>query len=96
MLQTFSNEVFVMSRCRHENLIGLKQFFIYSHSRSSEETLIMHSYLIMEYAALGTLYAKLKKNGPFEEAVARGYFLQTAKALEHLHTRGIGKERGKK
>ena len=92
MMQTFSNEVFVMKSCReHENIVSIREHFIYSHARSTGDIRMMHSYIIMEYANGGTLYAKLKKFGPFEEAVARAYFKQTASGLEHLHLRGIGK-----
>lgn len=91
MLQTFSNEVFVMETCRHENIVSIRQHFIYSHGRSAEDIRMMHSYILMDYATLGTLYAKLKKFGPFDESTSRGYFAQTANALEHLHLRGIGK-----
>lgn len=89
MLQTFSNEVYVMQSCPHENIVSIKQHFIYSHGRSTEDIRMVHSYIVMDYASLGTLYAKLKKFGPFEEAAARLYFIQTANALAHLHRRGI-------
>lgn len=91
MLQTFSNEAFVMETCRHENIVSIRQHFIYSHARSTEDIRMMHSYILMDYASLGTLYSKLKKFGPFAETVSRGYFAQTTSALEHLHLRGIGK-----
>lgn len=89
MLQTFSNEVYVMKSCPHENIVSIRQHFVYSHGRSTEDIRMVHSYIVMDYADLGTLYAKLKKCGPFDETAARVYFVQISNALAHLHRRGI-------
>lgn len=89
MLQAYSNEIFVMKSTDHNNIVCIKTNFIYSHGLSSENLSMSHSYIVMEFASLGTLYAKLKKQGPFQEDLAGDFFGQIAAALHHLHGRGI-------
>lgn len=86
-LHSFTNEVQVMQACSsHENVVSIREHFIDSH-----EDGLVHGYILMDFASLGSLHSKLMSSGPFEERVALDYFQQTASALEHLHLRGIGK-----
>lgn len=93
MLRSTSNEVFVLRKTAHENLISLKYNFVYHrtcHSPLAEQsTMMVHSYIIMEYASQGTLYTRLKKTGPFESGLARYYLRQIASGLLELHRHGI-------
>ena len=89
MLQAYSNEVFVMKSSLHDNIVCIKENFICSHGSSTDNVLMSHSYIVMEYAAMGTLYAKLKKHGPFNELQSGNFFVQIANALLHLHEKGI-------
>ncbi|KAJ6218845.1 hypothetical protein RDWZM_004657 [Blomia tropicalis] len=89
MLATFSNEVFVMQSSKHSNIISIREFFIYSHGTSTDDIRMVHSYIVMEYASMGTLYGRLKRDGPFSEWTARYFLEQISQAVAHLHRRGI-------
>lgn len=45
--------------------------------------------ILLEYAEGGDLFSLLVKNGPFDEATACKFFVQTAEALDYLHSMKI-------
>ncbi|UXI15618.1 myosin-I heavy chain [Sarcoptes scabiei] len=88
-LENYSNEIYAMKYSKHTNIVTLIDNFIYSYSLSIDNVRMSHSYIIMEYAQKGTLWAKLKKHGPFSEQQSRLYFNQIVQGLHHLHLNGI-------
>ncbi|XP_046916995.2 uncharacterized protein LOC124497390 [Dermatophagoides farinae] len=50
---------------------------------------LSYSYIIMEYARCGTLWAKLKKYGPFDATITVGYFRQITDGIRYLHSIGV-------
>jgi serine/threonine protein kinase len=78
----FKNEIFVMRKVPHINIIGLIEHFIYNQ---------VYCYIVMEFANSGTLWDQLKAKSfePFGEEEAKSYFVQIVRAIYHLHTRGI-------
>lgn len=68
-------EIEIQSHLRHENIL---QMFGYFHDEKKV-------YLILEYAPQGELYAKLRKNGKFDDARAARYISQMIGALDFCH-----------
>ena len=64
MVNQIKNEVLIMYRIDHKNIIRLYNHF-------EENSFI---YLVLEYAPSGQLYDKLNKNGRFDEKVVVGVF----------------------
>ncbi|OTF78543.1 hypothetical protein BLA29_006714, partial [Euroglyphus maynei] len=91
-IENFAYEVFAMYRGRnHRNIVHLEDHFIYSHhaGRIDNCSPLSYSYIIMEYARCGTLWAKLKKYGPFDAAITVEYFRQITDGIRYLHTIGL-------
>ena len=77
----FKNEIFIMRRNIHRNIIQLKDHFICNKSLS---------FIIMEYADGGNLEDKLRTSEkPFPEEIAKDYFVQISNAIHYLHSKGI-------
>ena len=85
-LKSFTSEVQIMQDCSHENIVAIQQYFV-----ADKEGGTIYGYIVMDFADSGSLHAKLKSSGPFDETTARDKFGQTANALQHMHLRGIGK-----
>ncbi|ORX60879.1 AGC family protein kinase [Piromyces finnis] len=72
-------EIEIQSHLRHGNIIRLYGYFYDSKC----------VYLIIEYAANGELYKRLKHEGKFTEEQASKYIKQMATALLYLHKRNV-------
>ena len=68
-------EINIMDKLSHPHLIRLYEV---------AETL-NGLHLILEYAPGGEMFTHISENGPFEENVAKIFFVQIAAALMHLH-----------
>jgi len=72
-------EIEIQSHLRHKNILRLYGYF-YDSSRV---------YLILEYAAGGELYSKLKQEKRFDEKTAAKYIVQIVEALQYCHTKHV-------
>ncbi|CEM01868.1 unnamed protein product [Vitrella brassicaformis CCMP3155] len=72
-------EVEIQARLRHPHVLRLHGFF-----RDQQRL-----YLVLEYAAKGPLFNKLKQQGRLSEAETAKYAAQLALGLQFLHSRGI-------
>lgn len=72
-LDTVKEEVAILSRIEHPNIVYLYEVIDSPDSRKT--------YLVMEYAAKGRLQDCL----PLSELQAQGYFVQMVEAVEYLH-----------
>ncbi|XP_043693808.1 CBL-interacting serine/threonine-protein kinase 4-like [Telopea speciosissima] len=73
------NEVSVMRRLRHPNIIRIHEVMATKSKM----------YLVIEYARGGELLSKISRRQRFTEPVARRYFQQLVFALQFCHTNGI-------
>lgn len=48
-----------------------------------------HLFLVMEYFEVGELYDVVERKGALDEALARHYFRQIVRGVEHLHRHGF-------
>lgn len=72
-------EIEIQSHLRHPNILRMYGFF---HDES-------RIYLILEYAANGTLFNALKKETRFDEKKSAKYIKSLISALEYLHGRNV-------
>jgi aurora kinase A len=72
-------EIEIQSHLRHPNILRMYGFF-------HDEQRI---YLILEYAAGGTLFNALKKEGKFPEAKTAQFIKSMISALSYLHNRDV-------
>jgi len=72
-------EVYILKKVRHSNVIRLLEVF-----EDSDRMLI-----VMEYAAGGDLLQYVRTKGPLEESKARIVFRQIVYGLGHVHARGV-------
>lgn len=72
-------EVEIQAHLRHPNVLALYGWF---HDAD-------RVFLILEYAAKGELYRRLQAAGRFSEREAATHVAQLARALRHLHSRGV-------
>lgn len=72
-------EIEIQSHLRHPNILRMYGFF-------HDEKRI---YLILEYAANGTLFNALKNEKRFDEKKSAKYIKSLISALEYLHERGV-------
>jgi len=79
MLGYLEREVKSQFLVKHPNIIELHSCF-----EDSEST-----YLLLEFAAGGSLFGLLRKHGRLEEPKAATHFAGIASALGHLHARGF-------
>lgn len=71
------NELYVLLKCRHPNVIDVKDCFFINH----------HAFIVMEYANGGSL-ARFAKS-PQPETIARKFFVQILQGLLFLHQNKI-------
>jgi len=76
---TIQREVSFMQRCDHRNVIALHEYV-----EAEAE-----SYLFMELATKGELFAHVVDNGNLSEVKGLFFFAQIMAAVEYLHSRGI-------
>jgi len=81
----FKNEVKVLKKLDHPNIIKLKDF-AYKSKLPGQETKI--SFLSLEIAENGSLFNYIKTKARMSEEVARFNFQQLIDALEHVHKKG--------
>jgi serine/threonine protein kinase len=72
-------EIEIQSNLRHRNILRMHGYFFDSK----------RIYLILEYAAGGELYKKLKKAKRFDERQAAIYISELASALEYCHKKSV-------
>ena len=79
------NEIRFLASIRHKNVVGFLEAFL-----ENNETELC---IVMEYCGCGDLSAKVerykKRRQLIEEAVIWRYIIQSLKALEYLHAKGI-------
>lgn len=79
------NEIRFLASIRHKNVVGFLEAFL-----ENNETELC---IVMEYCGCGDLSAKVerykKRRQLIEEAVIWRYVIQSVKALEYLHAKGI-------
>ncbi|XP_056129037.1 calcium/calmodulin-dependent protein kinase IGb [Lampris incognitus] len=73
------NEIAVLSKIKHENVVGLEDFY---ESRT-------HYYLIMQLVSGGELFDRILDRGMYSEKDASRVIQQVLQAVNYLHQRGI-------
>ena len=84
----FRNEISVLKKCKHENIINLIDFSLKSelqHHNSRSETV---AYIALEYAENGELLNYILETDRFSEQIWRFYFKQLIDALEWINRKG--------
>ncbi|XP_061428766.1 calcium/calmodulin-dependent protein kinase type 1-like [Lethenteron reissneri] len=76
---TVENEVSVLSRIKHENIIALEDIY---------ET-DSHLYLIMQLVSGGELFDRIVERGFYTERDASALIRQVLRAVSHLHGQGV-------
>ena len=77
--QKVMQEVYILQKIRHSNIIRLYEVF-----ESSK-----HMLLVMEYAGGGDLLQFVKSKSKLDEKVAKSYFKQIVFGLAHCHCRSV-------
>ena len=84
------NEVNIIRKCFHANIIAYKDCFIKSSSAAKEMSVLS---IVMEFADAGDLHQciqrRRKEKRNFAEKRVRNYLVQITFALEYLHSRHI-------
>ena len=75
-LEGFMNEVRVLSKCNHQNVIGINRASVSGILEKSDFKIKKIAYYIMPYAVYGELFNVISLSGRFDEKLARTYFLQ--------------------
>lgn len=73
------NEIAVLRRIKHENVVGMEDFY---ESRT-------HYYLVMELVSGGELFDRILDRGVYSERDASKVIQQVLQAVEYLHENGI-------
>ena len=73
--KNLKNEIFVMFKIKHENIVELIDTFIINN----------FCYIVMEFAIGGTVEEEITKCGPMTETNAKIYFIQMSRAVQRLH-----------
>ncbi|XP_051282305.1 calcium/calmodulin-dependent protein kinase IGb [Dicentrarchus labrax] len=73
------NEIAVLRRIKHENVVGLEDFYE-SHT---------HYYLIMQLVSGGELFDRILDRGVYSEKDASSVIQQVLQAVSYLHQNGI-------
>ena len=76
MVSQLKNEIALLARCNHPNIIRL-------HTAFEDKDSI---YLVMELATGGTLFHELKREGKFSEAQTASYMADIVRAIHYLHS----------
>lgn len=75
MIDQLKNEVTIMQKMHHENIVSFNTLF--EDSRNI--------YLVLELAEKGHLYKRLKAQGTYNEATAAKYMFDILKSVNYLH-----------
>uniref|UniRef100_A0A4W5QZL8 Calcium/calmodulin-dependent protein kinase IGb n=1 Tax=Hucho hucho TaxID=62062 RepID=A0A4W5QZL8_9TELE len=78
-IQNLENEIAVLRKVKHENIVGLEDFY---ESRS-------HFYLVMQLVAGGELFDHILDRGMYSETDASRVVQQVLQAIQYLHQNGI-------
>ncbi|CAB1330056.1 unnamed protein product, partial [Coregonus sp. 'balchen'] len=78
-IQNLENEIAVLRKIKHENVVGLEDFY---ESRS-------HFYLVMQLVAGGELFDRILDRGMYSEKDASRVIQQVLQAVQYLHQNGI-------
>ncbi|XP_070695793.1 calcium/calmodulin-dependent protein kinase IGb [Pempheris klunzingeri] len=73
------NEIAVLRRIKHENVVGMEDFY---ESRT-------HYYLVMELVSGGELFDRILDRGVYSEKDASSVIQQVLQAVSYLHQNGI-------
>lgn len=83
-VEDMKNELFIMEKVTHLYVVKL-----YSHFLTQSKENGNRLYIFMELADKGDFSKICKKDGPFTEKDAQGYFAQIACGINHMHSLGI-------
>ncbi|XP_024239865.1 calcium/calmodulin-dependent protein kinase IGb isoform X2 [Oncorhynchus tshawytscha] len=78
-IQNLENEIAVLRKIKHDNVVGLEDFY---ESRS-------HYYLVMQLVAGGELFDRILDRGMYSEKDASRVIQQVLQAVQYLHQNGI-------
>lgn len=76
---TLENEIAVLRRIKHENVVGMEDFY---ESRT-------HYYLVMQLVSGGELFDRILDRGVYSEQDASKVIKQVLEAVSYLHQNGI-------
>jgi len=89
VIKQVEREIHAMSHIVHPNVLRLKEVvwdIEYEKKNGSKYPVIL---VVLELATGGELFDFLAFTGPFEEAIARTYFIQMMAGIAHCHSKGI-------
>ena len=84
LLADIKNELYVLQKTNHPNVVKMIQHFIIVN-RSNR----MAFFIIMQLAQGGNLSNKLDASGPFTERQCKRWFAQMLSGLNYMHSKGI-------
>ena len=84
LLTDIKNELYVLQKCDHPNVVKMIEHFIIQDSHSQ-----MTFYIVMQYAVGGNLSNKMDESGPFSERQCKRWFAQMLSGLNYMHSIGI-------
>jgi len=88
-LEKFMNEVRLLSSSSWQNIVELQAVSIngiLTNSHGQKRNVVYH---VTQFAKYGEIFQLIKETECFNEKLARTYFIQLLKGLEHLHSIGI-------
>jgi len=81
-------EIEVMGKCNHPNIIRMFEHDLDANIINPDATMIPVSYSVLELGT-GELFDFVALTGKFDEKVARFYFRQLIDGLNHAHKKGV-------
>lgn len=84
----FYNEINVMKKMDHPNILKLISYSEKEKATKKDGTTLNVAYTALEFAEGGELFDYVAETGKFSEPEARFFFHQLIDALEHIHSKG--------
>jgi serine/threonine protein kinase len=84
----FYNEINVMKKMDHPNILKLVSYSEKEKATKNDGTTLNVAYTALEFAEGGELFDYVAETGKFSEPEARFFFHQLIDALEHIHSKG--------
>lgn len=87
--ETMNNEVKILRCLKHPNILRVKDYIQPVKCESSESGITDVGVIVLEYAERGELFDLIKESNSLPTEIARTYFKQILRSLQHLHLMGV-------